>query len=284
MFLKILSPRVHLFCIVLLLSFHVSAQKKPDIKGNKSVTTFEKALDYFNALQLDESINMTLIRGEDPKVSMVADDNLPAVFKFEVIDSVLHITTFYHIKSKKELTIQVQYPDLNQINMTSGHVNLSLVNDSDAQIAIKINENASMDVSGLLNRLSITSTGRSFVSIRSSMDELEVKQADRAAISATGNLGKVTATLLSHSSLKLEGSADSITLFANENGRLDAAYCVAKTSSVILSGHANASVQAEDLMRLALSEQSDLEVYGSPKLQVDSFSGTAKIEKKELKK
>ncbi len=284
MFLKILSARVYLFGLILLLPFKASAQKKPDIKGNKSVTTFEKALDYFNALQLDESIDITLIKGVEPKVTMVADDNLPAVFKFEVIDSVLHITTFYHIKSKKELNIQIQYPDLKQITMTSGHVNLSLVNDSDAQLAIQINENASMDVSGLLNRLSITSSGRSFVSIRSTMEELEIKQADRAAISATGSLGKVTATLLSHSSLKLEGSADFVTLFANENARIDAAYCVAKTSSVILSGHANASVQTEESMRLALSEQSDLEVYGSPKLQVDSFSGTAKIEKKELKK
>lgn len=278
------QKRMLVTVIAVMVSMGVVAQKKPDIKGNKSVATLTKELDYFNAIQLEENIEFTLVKGDTPLVTFVADDNLPPVFKFSVLDSILHISTYYEIKSKKTLNIQIQYPNLEKVKMSNGRVNLSFVNDPDASVDIVLNQNALIEVSGVAHSLSVKNSDRSYISVSASLSELEVKSFDRATYSVKGAVTHLNARLADHSSILLEGTAEQSEFVANGTSRIEGGNWRSKNTSIILSGNANAAINTEEVLKISLAEQAELQVYGSPKLQVESFTGTAKIEKKELKK
>ena len=95
------------FILAFLLSipFVLIAQRRPKIKGNRSVIEVTQELPPFNALELVDNLEVTLKKSFGEEVSITADDNLVDFLKFEVVDSTLVISSFYDIVSKKKLDI-----------------------------------------------------------------------------------------------------------------------------------------------------------------------------------
>ncbi|MEX0361433.1 MAG: DUF2807 domain-containing protein, partial [Allomuricauda sp.] len=97
--------------IVLLLLFNLTAfaQRKPKIKGSRIVTEVNGELPMFNAVQLNDDLNIVLKKSFGPGYKIEADDNLIDILKFNVVDGTLIISSFYDITSKKKLDITIEF-------------------------------------------------------------------------------------------------------------------------------------------------------------------------------
>ena len=95
------------FLLPLLLLFMVSmtAQRKPKIKGNRVVTEVNGELPSFNAIVLEDNLDIVLKKSFGPGYRIEADDNLVDILKFKVEDSTLVISSFYTVTSKKKFNI-----------------------------------------------------------------------------------------------------------------------------------------------------------------------------------
>jgi len=67
-----------------------------------------------------------VVAADSSSVAILADDNLPPVFKFLVKDSVLIISTYYTITASKQLDITLFTPTLDSISMVSGEIGITL--------------------------------------------------------------------------------------------------------------------------------------------------------------
>ncbi len=115
------------FILLSLIGFtNVQAQKLPKIKGNRIVVPYNAPLEAFNAIELNNDLKLNVVASDTTGVSMIADDNLPPVFKFKVKDSVLFISTYYRITASKQLDITLYTPTLDRVVISSGELGLTL--------------------------------------------------------------------------------------------------------------------------------------------------------------
>lgn len=117
--------------IVLLVCFQSFSQRKPKIKGNKSVIEVREGLPSYKAIELIDDLEIVLQKGANEGYTINADDNLIDVLKFKVEDSTLFISSFYKITSKKKLDITINYIELESITMRDGKINMKDVISSD---------------------------------------------------------------------------------------------------------------------------------------------------------
>ncbi|MEO0528457.1 MAG: DUF2807 domain-containing protein, partial [Bacteroidota bacterium] len=118
--------------VVLILSYGtVTAQRKPKIKGNRVVVEVREELPAFNAIELNDDLEITLHKSADPGYVITADDNLIDVLKFKVADSTLMISSFYKIIAKKKLEITINYRELESITMKEGKIGMEDIINTD---------------------------------------------------------------------------------------------------------------------------------------------------------
>ena len=60
----------------------VSAQRKPKIKGNKSIVEVNEDLPFFNAIEVRDDLEIFLKETTIPGYSISADDNLIDILRF----------------------------------------------------------------------------------------------------------------------------------------------------------------------------------------------------------
>ena len=100
----------------------VSAQRKPKIKGNKSIVEVNEDLPFFNAIEVRDDLEIFLKETTIQGYSISADDNLIDILRFDVVDSTLVIRSFYKITTKKQLEITVNFSELKSIIIQQGKI------------------------------------------------------------------------------------------------------------------------------------------------------------------
>ena len=96
----------YLIALVLLISVGtLQAQNKEKIKGSKEVKKDTKSFESIVNLEIEDNLEVTLIRGENCRVEIEADDNLHPYIKAENSDNKLRIYTTKRCTSYKKLNI-----------------------------------------------------------------------------------------------------------------------------------------------------------------------------------
>ena len=103
---------MYVLLLTLLPMVVMSQQRKPKIKGNRKVTRVTERLPSFKAILLKDDLDIAIVAAKSPSYQLIADDNLVDVITLKVVDSVLEISSFYKITSKKELDITINYERL----------------------------------------------------------------------------------------------------------------------------------------------------------------------------
>ncbi|NNC60934.1 MAG: DUF2807 domain-containing protein, partial [Eudoraea sp.] len=98
--------KISIAILLLLMSSVLIAQKKPKIQGNKEVIQVSRDIQgTFNALEIDDGLEVNLNPGAKNGFIMDLDANLVDIVQFYVVDSVLRVYTTHNITSKKKLDI-----------------------------------------------------------------------------------------------------------------------------------------------------------------------------------
>lgn len=268
-----------LLLIALCCSTVIYAQKKPDIKGNRSVAVVDKALDAFHSIVVEEELDLSFKKGDTPLVHFVADDNLPPVFKFEVIDSVLHISSYYRIKSKRELQIQVNYVSLKSIEVNGGLIKLD-INSNPLALSVSASNKSDLDIKGISDQVSLLVNDTSKVKLTASLKSLNIEAKDRSKVDLSGVFETTSVLLSDRSSLTALGTTSNLVLGQTADSYFYGKGLKVDQAILSLTNNSMADLYSLTKVDLSLDEQSILNFYGTAQLIVKQFLGTSQILKK----
>ena len=190
--------------------------------------TEERALAPFSKLRVENGIDVSLIQGDRPSVTIDADDNLLKDIVTEVDGGELRISRtrnsgrFFGSDAKVRLT----FVQLSGIRASGG-------SDIDGGSDVKLDE------------LSISASGGSDVDLAVEAKKLEL-------------------TLSGGSDLKLRGSAETLSITASGGSDIAAGDLRADRVTLRVSGGSDAHVNAKDAIELDASGGSDVTVSGNP--------------------
>lgn len=258
----------------------VIAQRKPKIKGNRSVTEVREDLPAFNAVELNDNLDIQLKKSFGEGYEITADDNLIDVLKFKVEDSTLVISSFYTITSKKKLEIVVNYKELKAITQRDGRITMLDVLSTDnlyvntfgpSKLSLKANafiaslnmeDNSSGDFNLDVDSLNVSLKHRS--------------DADIYSVSSAKNI-----ELLNTASLDMEGTTDSLNLKMYNNTKFVGQKLESGTAKIQVEESASARINAFRELELKSRGNSKTYLYGDPKITILEFLDTSQLIKKE---
>lgn len=256
------------------------AQRKPRIKGSRIVTRVVEELPPFNAISLVDALDITLKKSFGPGYSLVADDNLVDILKFEVIDSTLVISSFYDIRSKKQLEITVEYTYLKAISLKAGSITGMEVIESDELFVDGFN-NSRMDLRASGGIMDLNLEGTSGGNFHVDMDSLNISLGDRtqAYVYSVGEAARVD--LEDQSTLSLEGSSNKIHLSMRGSSKYRGETMEVGTLALEMEHDPFAQVQAYGELQLSLKGNSRVYLYGNPAITIKEFLDTSQLIKKQ---
>lgn len=254
------------------------AQRKPKIKGNKNVVEVRENLPVFNAIQLDDDLEVHLQKSSAEGYSMELDDNLIDVLKFKVEDSTLFISSFYNITSKRKLDITVNYASLNKIIMNNGEISMKDVISGD-RLDIVTRETSRLELNATADIININMEGISSGDFNVASDSLVMNLKDRIDVKVYSTGATNNVFMYENASAKLEGVADMLMVKLYGKSTLKGERLEAKQAIVVLEDSPEARVNVLEDFQLSSRGSSKTSLYGNPKITILDFLDTSQLDK-----
>ena len=216
------------------------------IKGSGNVTTQERAITGFSAVQSSGFFDVYLSSGASQSVRVEADDNLHSYIETRVNGSELEIDTKegYRIDTDKDIKIFITSPEFNKVHL-SGSGNIISQN--------RITGNDKID-------LSVSGSGNIKV-------DLHAPSVD-AQMSGSGDIN------LSGEAKKFEGSLSG-------SGNIRAMDLKTEETSIRISGSGNADVYASTKLDVRVTGSGDVRYKGGVQQVTSNITGSGSVKKME---
>jgi hypothetical protein len=120
-----------LLFVFLLSSVTNFAQKKEKVKGSKIVTMSQKEVANFKSIEVEDNLEVFLVKGNECSLEIEADDNLHEYIEYKLLGSNLRITTTRDLSSFKKLSIRITYNNDLDMVIAKHETNVTALSDVD---------------------------------------------------------------------------------------------------------------------------------------------------------
>lgn len=224
-------------CASFLVSCEFSLNQK---KGNGKISLEEYYVDGFNSLRIGGYYRVNLVPGDRNLVTVETDENLIPYINVESHSGTLSINNIYDLKSKKGITIEIFYKDLNKIySMGASKVMHSDVLKTD--------------------KLTVDLAGTGLIELNVDAEETEVILSGAGLIRMKGLVNRQTVTLSGAGAYKASG-------FKSELCRIS------------LLGLGSAEIYVREELEATVNGLGSITYGGRPKVVSRNISGLGKIE------
>lgn len=269
-----------LLLVLLTVNVVAYAQRKPKIKGNRNVMEVREDLPSFNAIRLDDNLEVYLQEGPTEGYVLEADDNLVDLLKFRVVDGTLSISSYYAIRSRKKLKITVFFNRLNAIKVTAGRVMATDRFRSDG-LDVAISGAGSVELTVNTQLLNIGMEGNSNANINMEGDSLKIDGMDRSKLKLYAVAESTAVQIARNSNIFLEGFSHELNIKLAGQATLKASQMESNIVKANLGGNTSAEVYVVDSLELRASGASKTYVYGTPKIDIQEFLDTSELYKRK---
>ncbi|TXE19949.1 DUF2807 domain-containing protein [Psychroserpens burtonensis] len=271
--------------LILLLVFgfgtYSFAQELEKIKGDRNLTIEQTYIDGFKTIVVAEDFNIELFYSKKPSVQIETDSNLHEYIKINVIDSVLTITTSREIRARS-LNIKVNYSDaFSNIEVKDDAEVRSLTSLELTDASLKTSGSARAYLNIKANSFSFISTEKAKVKLNVTATNVALEISDNTKMDALINATDVKMDLYQRSSATLEGTITNLNLRADNNAQLNGKNFTTKTCTILAEMDSNVYIDVIDAITIDASGSSEIYLFGNPKITLNTFIGTVKLQKKE---
>ncbi|NNM17148.1 MAG: DUF2807 domain-containing protein [Croceitalea sp.] len=269
-----------LFIICTVLPMLIVAQRKPKIKGNRSVIEVRESLPAFNAIELMDDLDIELKKSFEEGYEITADDNLIDVLKFKVQDSTLIISSFYTIMAKKKLEIVVNIKNLTMVTLHDGKIESDdIISTDEIHIRTAGPSKVKLKASGFMASLNMEDN--SYADLNLDVDSLQLNMKHRSDAKIYSATGEKVIQLQENASLDIAGSTTSLDLMLLGSSRYKGEKMQAENVKVLSTGSSLARIYAARQIDLQSQEDAKTYLYGEPKIIIEEFTGTSQLLKKK---
>lgn len=270
---------------ILLLAFLsttiILAQKKEKISGSKTVTTKQKNIGNFSAIEIGDNLEVSLERGEFPEIKIEADNNLMEVIDIEIMDNVLHISTSKNVTKKKSLKVKITYTSqLNTITSKNNAVIKVIQEILTDNLSIKTFDNSKVLLNANSKNFILQADANSEIELNLKSEKTKIELSKNAKLKSLVTTTDLTLDMYQKAKAKIEGEANNSVIRLENNSELEANKLDIKSIELITAGQSKASVNAKKDIVIHASEKSETDLYGEAKIEIKKFTDKAKLSKK----
>lgn len=273
---------IYILFVSLLVATTAMAQRKEKIKGSKIVTVTQKEVPVFENLEVEDNIEIFLVKGNVQGIEIEADDNLHDIISSEIYGSTLKLSTTKDVSSSKKLSVRVTYTD--ELKMVTGkHESIinALAELSLENITVKNLDYSKsyLNVKSINFSLSLNDKAKAEINVKAETTSLDLSK--NASLKALIASPMVKLDMYQKTTAEIEGDAADAKIRLDNNATLSAKKFTAKNMELVTESYTSCTVTASENITIAASGKSEIQLLGKPKVSVQNFADSAVIYKKE---
>jgi hypothetical protein len=274
-----------LLIVTLLIATNITfAQKKEKIKGSKIVTIEKKKIENFNAVEVSDELEITLIKGSECGLEIEADDNLHEAIAIEIVDGAMKIATTKEISSAKKVSIRITYTDSFKSVTTKNESSIIALSEIElANIEFKSFDNSKLFLNAKVGSFKLQMNDKSYAEINLKSDESVISISKSAKLKALIASISLSIDMYQKTTATVEGDTEKLKLRLDNNANFIGNNLTSKEAEISSESYTNASINALNTLKIAASGKSEIVIYGEPKIEVEKFSDSATLQKKPTK-
>ena len=257
------------------------AQKKEKIKGSKTVTVEQRAVGNFEALLVEDNLEVHLERGEKTELKIEADDNLHDIISMDLSDNTLRIYTTKQATNYKKIIVRVTYTkDLNLITAkdeaTVNAIQELLLNT----ITLKAHDESKLFLNVNTKDFLLQADDKSKTELNLKSENTTLELSKNSSLKALVNTTDLKIDLYQKSDATLEGTAVNAMLRLDNNASFTGNKFTTKNADITTESYTNCSLFVETTVIIDATNKSEIQLLGSPKIEIRKFADEAKLIKK----
>ena len=260
-----------------------NAQSRERIKGDRNVTIKQTYIDDFQTLIIKNNFEVNIAFNSRPSVEIEADNNLHDVIDVSVSDGILSISTNVRITTKKKLVITINYgKSLNNIELLGSSELRSLTSMELGNLSLKTTESSRAYLNIKSTSLSLTASDKSKSRLNIVADSTNFILSDNSKIDALLTCKSSKFDIYQRADATIEGDSETAILRIDNSGNFYGKNFLIKDANLLMESSSDATLYVENSLNIDASGTSETYVYGDTKITLEAFTGSAKLQKKDI--
>ena len=271
------------FLFLTLLTF---AQKKEKVKGSKIVKLEQKQVNDFESLEVEDNLEIFLIKGNECGIEIEADDNLIEFVEYKLAGKNLRISTSRDISSYKKLSVRVTYTDKFNMLIAKDETNVTALSDVALDnVTFKSYDYAKLFLNAKTKNFTLMANDRSKVELNLKSEKTAIDLSKSAYVKALISSNEMKFDMYQKATADVEGDVLDLKLRLDNNTDFTGKKLTAKNALVEVGGYANSSISISNIATIDASGNSEIALYGEPvKIEVKHLVDSATLRKKTTTK
>jgi hypothetical protein len=269
---------------ILFISVLTFAQKKEKIKGSKIVKLEQKQVGDFESIEVEDNLEVFLVKGDDCALEIEADDNLIEFVDYKLTGKNLRISTTRDMSSYKKLSVRVIYTDNLNMVIAKDETNVTALTDVTVDnVTFKSYDYAKLFLNAKTKNFTLMANDKSKVELNLKSDKTAVDLSKSAYVKALISTAEMRFDMYQKSAADIEGDVLNLKLRLDNTSDFTGKKLTAKTALVEVGAYSKTSINISGNATIDASGNSEIELFGEPKIEMKRFTESALLKKRPIK-
>ena len=271
-----------LLLLLFLLPTLMLSQKLESIKGSKKVTVEQRKLENFDSLEVGNNFEILLVKGDSNSIEIEADDNLHEIIDATINGTTLNLTTKKKISSFGKLLVRVVYTSNFKSVISRNEAMITALIEMDLeQMTFKSFDESKLFLNAKVKNFSIIANDKSKIELNLKSENAVVELSKNSFAKALINTTKLKFDLYQKTKAVIEGECADMKLRLSNFSEFEGLKFDVKNIDLTIESNSKCEVNALTTMSIDAADHSEIQLYGTPKIEMKKFTGSAILYKKE---
>ncbi|MBP4139355.1 GIN domain-containing protein [Flavobacterium geliluteum] len=273
--------KISILLLLLVVTATSFAQKREKIKGSKIVTTSIKEVVDFDAIEVDDNIELYLERGEKNEIKIEADDNLHDIIGMDLRDKTLRLYTSKESSIFKKLSVRVTYTSSLKKAIAKNEAIIYAIQELTLDdLTINAYDYSKLFLNVNSKKFSLVVDDKTKTELNLKADNANLQLSKNAVVKALITAKEFKCDQYQRGTATLEGFVEKGSIRLDNNATFTGTKLSIKQASLVAESYSTATIFAEIGISIAAGDKSEVTLYGNPKIELTRFSEEAKLIKK----
>lgn len=261
------------------------AQQKEKIKGSKIVTITQKEIGDFETLEIEDNLEIFLIKGDQSGLEIEADDNLHDAIEIDLKAKNLRLAATKQVTGAKKFSIRITYTDNLKMVMAKNDASITALADINLpDFTFKGFDSSKFFANVNSKKFTLMANDKCKSELNLKADETTIELSKNAQLKALISTPLMKFDMYQKSTAVVEGDVIDLKLRLDNNGNFTGKNLTAKNAEIVVEGYTTCSIQVSNKATIDATGKSEIQLYGET-LRVDlrKFADNAALLKKSLK-
>jgi hypothetical protein len=269
---------------IVLFSTFAFSQQKEKVKGSKIVTVVQKEVSEFETLEVDDNLEIFLIKGDKSSIEIEADDNVQEFVEFTSKANTLHLFTSRQITGTKKLSVRVTFTDDFNLVIAKDDTNItSLAELTAANFTFKIHDNAKLYANANVKNFTLMMDDKSKAELNLKSEDATVEMSKNAQLKALISSTQMKFDMYQKTKAVIEGDVINFKLRLDNDADFTGQKLTSKNTDLLTEGFAECTINVAARLVIDAKGKSETRLYGAQKIEVKNLLDSAVLSKKPTK-